>query len=325
MSKAFFTSGDVIADRRADYARMLADQGDLTAAAELMEQALELAPDWAAGWDLLGSYYDKLGNVSAAIAAWRRLEALDDEGVFGARLKLAAHKAAPAGDGTAIGYVEALFDQYASQFEQSLVGKLGYRVPDLLDDLVSQEMARLGIARFERALDLGCGTGLMGEKLRAKVGHLEGVDISAAMIAETARKGIYDSLQKAELVATLNTRRADADLVTAADVLIYCGSLQPILAALMPAMRPGGLVAFSLEAHDGEEEIFLRPSLRYAHGVEATRTALVVAGLELLRFESAVLRFDRGAPINGILVVARKPAVELTAANDGSDDGDVAA
>src|SRR5690606_17111988 len=101
---------------------MLADQGDLTAAAELMEQALELAPDWAAGWDLLGSYYDKLGNVSAAIAAWRRLEALDDEGVFGARLKLAAHKAAPAGDGTAIGYVEALFDQYASQFEQSLVG-----------------------------------------------------------------------------------------------------------------------------------------------------------------------------------------------------------
>ena len=325
LTKAFFSSGDVIADRRADYARMLAEQGDLTAAAELIEQALELAPDWAAGWDLLGSYHDKAGNVSAAIAAWRRLEALDDDGVFGARLKLAAHKAGPADGGTAMGYVEALFDQYASQFEQSLVGKLGYRVPDLLDDLVTEEMARLGISRFERALDLGCGTGLMGEKLRSKVGHLEGVDISAAMIAETARKGIYDSLQKGELVATLNTRRADADLVTAADVLIYCGALQPILAALMPAMRPGGLVAFSLEAHDGAEEVFLRPSLRYAHGVDATRTALVVAGLELLRFESAVLRFDRGAPISGILVVARKPAVELTAANDGAEDGDVAA
>jgi predicted TPR repeat methyltransferase len=325
LTKAFYSSGDVIADRRADYARMLAEQGDFPAAAELVEQALDLSPDWAAGWDLAGSYHEKAGNISAAIAAWRRLEALDDDGVFGARLKLAAHDAGPAGEGTAVGYVEALFDQYAPQFEASLVGKLGYRVPDLLDDLVNAEMARLGIASFERALDLGCGTGLMGERLRTKVGHLEGVDISAAMIAETARKGIYDSLSKGELVATLNARRADADLVTAADVLIYCGALQPILAALVPAMRPGGLVAFSLEAHDGEEEIFLRPSLRYAHGVDAARNALVVAGLETLRFETAVLRFDRGAPITGILVVARKPAVELTAANDETKGGDVAA
>ncbi|WP_240549497.1 class I SAM-dependent DNA methyltransferase [Devosia salina] len=325
MTKAFFSSGDVIADRRADYARMLAEQGDHAAAAELMGQALELAPDWAAGWDLAGSYHEKAGNLSAAIAAWRHLEALDDDGVFGARLKLAAHDAGPAGEGTAVGYVEALFDQYAPQFEAALVGKLGYRVPDMLDALVDEEMARLGIAHFQRALDLGCGTGLMGERLRKKVGYLEGIDISAAMIAETARKGIYDSLQKAELVAALNARRADADLMTAADVLIYCGALQPVLAALVPALKAGGLVAFSLEAHDGAEEVFLRPSLRYAHGVEATRNALVVAGLEVLRFETAVLRFDRGAPITGILVVARKPVVELTAANDEAEGGDVAA
>ena len=182
LTKAFYSSGDVIADRRADYARMLAEQGDFPAAAELVEQALDLSPDWAAGWDLAGSYHEKAGNISAAIAAWRRLEALDDDGVFGARLKLAAHDAGPAGEGTAVGYVEALFDQYAPQFEASLVGKLGYRVPDLLDDLVDAEMARLGIGSFERALDLGCGTGLMGERLRTKVGHLEGVDISAGLL-----------------------------------------------------------------------------------------------------------------------------------------------
>lgn len=325
LTKAFFSSGDVIADRRADYARMLADTGDHAAAAELMDQALELAPDWAAGWDLAGSYHDKAGNVSKAISAWRRLEALDDNGVFGARLKLAAHDAAPAGEGTAVGYVEALFDQYAPKFEDALVGKLGYRVPELLNRMVDEEMAGLGIDRFERALDLGCGTGLMGQWLRAKVGFLEGIDISAAMIAETARKGIYDSLQKAELVASLNARRADADLMTAADVLIYCGALQPVLAALVPALRPGGLVAFSLEAHDGVEAHFLRPSLRYAHGIDATRDALVVAGLDILRFETATLRQDRGAPITGMLIVARKPAMELTAANDVLADDDRAA
>ncbi|MET3924468.1 methyltransferase [Devosia sp. 2618] len=326
MTKTFHSSGDVIADRRAGYAKMLADGGDHAAAADLMGQALDLVPEWAGGWDLLGTYCEKAGDISGAISAWRHLEALDDEGVFGAGLKLAAHGAGSAADGTAVSYVEALFDQYAPQFEHSLVDKLGYRVPDLLDDLLTEQMARLGITAFSRALDLGCGTGLMGERLRAKTAFLEGIDVSAAMIAETARKGIYDSLQKAELVAALNTRRADADLVTAADVFIYCGALQPVLAALMPALQPGGLVAFSLEAHDGPEPLFLRPSLRYAHGIEATRDALIVAGLEVLRFETAVLRFDRGTPITGMLIVARRPPLELSAANDAhSDGGDVAA
>ncbi|WP_248306136.1 class I SAM-dependent DNA methyltransferase [Devosia oryzisoli] len=325
MTKAFFSSGDVIADRRADYARMLAESGDHAAAADLMNQALEIAPDWAAGWDLLGSFHEKAGNVSHAIAAWRRLEALDDEGTFGARLKLAAYDAGAAGEGTAVGYVEALFDQYAPQFEASLVGKLGYRVPEMLEQMVREEMAKLGLTSVGKALDLGCGTGLMGERLRDAVTHLEGVDISAAMIAETARKGIYDSLQKAELVATLNARRSDIDLMTAADVFIYCGALQPVLAALVRALKPGGLVAFSLEAHDGEEALFLRPSLRYAHGIGPTREALVVAGLEVLRFETAILRFDRGAPITGILVLARRPAIDVSAANEVADGDDRAA
>lgn len=325
LTKAIYSSGDAFADRRAEYARQLDQSGDPVAAAELMEQALELAPEWAAGWDLLGNYYERANNLSAAIGAWRRLEALDDHGLFGAKLKLAAHNAGAAGQGTAVGYVEALFDQYASKFEHSLVGKLGYKVPDLLDQIVSEEMVRLGIERFSCAIDLGCGTGLMGQRLRDKVDHLEGVDISAAMIAETARKGIYDNLEKAELVELLNRRDSDTDLLTAADVLIYCGAIEPVLAAMMPALQPGGLVAFSLEAHDGPEALFLRPSLRYAHGIEATRTALVAAGFSVLRYELAELRKDRGLPIHGILVVAQKPMHQMTAANDDGVDGDVAA
>lgn len=306
--KAFLSSGDVIADRRAGYARALAEGGDFAAAADLMQQALELAPHWAAGWDLLGSYHEKAGNIGAAISAWRHLEALDDEGMFGARLKLAAHGAASAGEGTATGYVEALFDQYAPRFESALLQNLGYRVPELLDTMIGAVMAEHGIAGFAEALDLGCGTGLMGERLRGKVSYLEGIDLSAAMVAETGRKGIYDRLEKAELVAFLNGYAEKADLVTAADVFIYCGALAPVLAASARVMRPGALLAFSLEAHDGPEAMFLRPSLRYAHNGEATRQAITAAGLEIARFEQATLRQDRGAPIAGLLVVARKPS-----------------
>jgi predicted TPR repeat methyltransferase len=307
LSKTSYTSGDVIADRRADYAKSYAADGDFGAASEVMTQALELAPNWAAGWDLLGGYHERAGNIAHALSAWRHLEALDDDGEFGARLKLAAHGASSAHAGTAVSYVEALFDQYAPKFEAALVDRLGYQVPDLLDGLLVDAMAELGLVGFADALDLGCGTGLMGVRLRGRTALLEGVDLSAAMVAETARKGIYDRLEKAELVDYLGRRVVQADLVTAADVFIYCGALPPVLDAVVPVMTAGGLLAFSLEAHDGEEAVFLRPSLRYAHGVAATRQALADAGLQILRFERATLRQDGGAPITGMLIVARKP------------------
>ena len=306
MTKAFHSSGDVIADRRAGYARMLAEGGDHAAAADLMGQVLELVPEWAAGWDLLGGYHEKSGDVSGAISAWRYLEALDDRDLFGAGLRLAAHGAGPAGQGTATSYVEALFDQYAPQFESALVDRLGYQVPALLDAMLTETMARLDIDRFATMLDLGCGTGLMGVRLRDRVDFLEGIDLSAAMIAETARRANYDRLEKAELVAFLAGRAPTTDLITAADVFIYCGALPPVLAAVIPALKPGGLLAFSLEAHDGEEPVFLRASLRYAHGDAAARQAVADAGLEVLRFDRATLRQDRGAPIEGVLVLARK-------------------
>jgi predicted TPR repeat methyltransferase len=307
LSTAFYSSGDVIADRRAEYARMLAESGDHAAAADLIDQALELVPDWAAGWDLLGQYREKAGDVSKAISAWRHLEALDDEQVFGAQLKLAAHGAGTLRSGTAVGYVEALFDQYAPDFEEALVGRLDYRVPDLLTDMILEQTSRLDFAGFEHAIDLGCGTGLMGVRLRDHVRILDGIDLSSAMLAEAGRKGLYDHLEKAELVAYLNAHPSVFDLVTAADVFIYCGALEPILASAFAAMRPGALLAFSLEAHEGVEALFLQPSLRYAHGVDATRRAVADAGFELLILRRESLRQDRGAPIPGMLILARRP------------------
>ena len=62
MTSTQLSSGDLIADRRADYARMLAESGEYVEAAELMEQALEQAPGWAAGWFLLAEYAEKSGD-----------------------------------------------------------------------------------------------------------------------------------------------------------------------------------------------------------------------------------------------------------------------
>jgi len=49
------SSGNLIADRRFEWARDLEAKGDLASAADLLVQALELAPDYAAAWFALGA------------------------------------------------------------------------------------------------------------------------------------------------------------------------------------------------------------------------------------------------------------------------------
>src|SRR5450759_2597885 len=129
--RLFLSSGDLVADRRFDFARDLQLKGDLVAAADLLLQATELAPGFASAWFTLGETRERLGERDAAIEAFRKAEIADPEDRHGARLRLmllgAAQLAAmpPA-------YVRALFDQYAAKFEAALVDDLGYRGPALL-------------------------------------------------------------------------------------------------------------------------------------------------------------------------------------------------
>lgn len=314
------SSGDLLADRRATYAQALADAGDFIGAADLMRQALELAPDWPAGLSRLGDYAERAGEVDSALAAWRRLADLDADGVFGANLKLAAHAAAPPVEAPPTAYVEALFDDYADRFEAALLQRLHYEVPQELARRIIEVMAERGRLQVARAVDLGCGTGLMGERLRQHISFLEGVDLSAGMIEQCERKGLYDRLERAELTAFLAGHRGGIDLLSASDVLNYCGELPPVFAAAAAALAPGGLFGFSLEAHPGPEAVVLRPSLRFAHEAGAARAALAAAGLEVLRFDQSVLRFDRGEPVVGYLVVATKAGPGLPLAAESVDD-----
>lgn len=311
MTAMDLTSGDLIADRRADYARMLATGGDLEAAAELMEQALEITPGWSAGWFLLGEYREKAGIRDAAIEAYRRVLELNKDDVFGAGLKLTilGDRAQPATPPVA--YVEQLFDDYADRFETALVEKLDYKVPGRLAALIEA----MGRAHYVRAIDLGCGTGLMGVELRARVDHLEGYDLSANMLAKAEDKGIYNHLDQADLsLGTAEARliNADldagrADLVAAADVLMYLGDLEPVFMLSSALLSTGGHLAFSVEhLMDGNDDFRLQPSLRYAHSPAYIERLLSTHGLAPLGSEKLVIRMDGGAPVQGILFIAEK-------------------
>src|SRR5580700_7794492 len=176
-------SGDLIAERRFAYAKAAAKEGDWSAAAELFEQALELAPHWAAAWFALGE----------ALVA----DPADAQGAM-ARLALIGRGDAPRA--LPLAYVARLFDDYAPRFDKHLTDNLGYRAPSLIAEALS---AVASDRRFASALDLGCGTGLMGEALRRRVDRLAGVDLSAAMIAKARDRGIYDRLVVGDAAAML--------------------------------------------------------------------------------------------------------------------------
>ena len=293
------SSGDLLADRRFNYAAALAAAGDAAAAIDLLRQALERATGWAEGWVTLGEWCQRLGLRDDAAAAFASASRLDPQGRLGAGLRLAALGLAPPPDAMPQAYVAALFDGYAPRFERSLVGRLAYAAP-------AQIVAALDAVRpvrFARAIDLGCGTGLMGEAVRDRVDHLSGIDISAKMIGVAEEKQIYDSLFVGDATAHLaNETTAAFDLVLAADVLPYVGDVAPLFTAVASRLAPGGVFAFSGERHDGTG-FALGDTLRYRHSTTLIRAAAEASGLGVQALEDTTIRKERGVPVPGIVAV----------------------
>jgi predicted TPR repeat methyltransferase len=305
-ARLFFSSGDLIADRRFEFARDLQLKGDLPAAADLLEQAIELASNFTSAWFTLGEIREQLGQPDAAIAAFRRAQESDSEDLHGAGVRLMRLGADQLGE-MPKGYVQALFDQYAPRFEAALLGDLDYRAPQLLfKAVISVRNAAKKPAFFKRAIDLGCGTGLGAGAFHKEVDHFIGIDLSPGMIEEARATGLYAELEVNDMVEGLrNKPDTGANLLLAADAMCYVGDIAPVLAQAKRVLTPGGVFAFTLETHRGEG-VVLGAGLRYAHAPEYVRRQIIASGLTVAHLEQASPRNEDNEPVQGLVVVAGK-------------------
>ena len=305
-ARLFLSSGDLMADRRFEFARDLQLKGDLPAAADLLMQAIELAPDFTSAWFTLADIREELGEHEAAISAFQKARASDANDRHGAGLRLMRLGAEPV-SGMPQAYVQTLFDQYAPRFESSLVDELGYRGPKLLFHAVlSVRAAARKPAFFKCAIDLGCGTGLAASAFAKGVDHFIGVDLSPRMIERSRATGLYAELDVADMLQGLRARPdASADLILAADAMVYVAELAPVLAEAARVLAPGGLLAFTTETHDGEG-VVIGQGLRYAHAAAYVRAVVESAGLELPLLEDRSARNEDHAPVPGLVAVAAK-------------------
>jgi predicted TPR repeat methyltransferase len=304
--RLFLTSGDLMADRRFEFARDLQLKGDLPAAADLIEQAIELAPNFTSAWFTLGEIRLQLGERDKAIAALREARRSDPEDQHGAGLHLMRLGDAEMAE-MPKAYVQALFDQYAPRFEHALLNDLDYRAPALIFKAVlAARVAAKKPTFFKRAIDLGCGTGLAAAAFAKQVDHFTGIDLSPGMIKQARATNLYAELEVADMIESLRAKiEASVNLVVAADAFVYLSDLVPVLTAAKRVLVSGGVLACTLETHD-RDGVVLGEGLRYAHSADYVRGAIAKAGLKLLKLEPASPRNENNEPVRGLVVVAEK-------------------
>jgi predicted TPR repeat methyltransferase len=305
------SSGDIAADRRLAMAEMYLADGDAEAAVDLVRQALEIAPSWAAGWFRLGEMEEASAHAPAAVAAFGRALELDPDDAIGAGVRLARLGARPAETAMSPRFVATLFDQYADRFDDHLVRGLGYAGPAIIMDAIQRACAAAGRPfRFAAALDIGCGTGLMARAIGHHVDAMHGVDLSPAMIRKAAASGFYraDRLHVAEASAHLAAcAPASFNLVVAADVLVYMSDLTRLMRLAAQALVPMGLFAFTFQMKQGDG-VALGDDLRYHHSESHVWESAARAGLAVVHAAHCVTRHDGGRPVAGMVMVMMKPA-----------------
>lgn len=204
-------------------------------------------------------------------------------------------------------YVTETFDEFAESFEANLT-ILGYRAPPLVADALTKALGAAS-GRF-RGLDAGCGTGWCGPLVRAHFDRLDGVDLSAGMMAVAQKRNAYDELALGELTAFIASRPATYDAIISADTLCYFGVLGPVLAAARGSLLPGGVLVFTLEQDLKAEAgpgYRLQKHGRYCHREEYVRDSLAQAGAIQVDIDHETLRQEDGEPVHGLVVSARWP------------------
>ena len=94
------------------------------------------------------------------------------------------------------GNKQELFDNWASTYDNDLVDDLGY----VADAEACRQFVSLITDRQARILDAGCGTGLVGRRLKqAGYTNIHGNDYSVKMLDQARATGAYQSLEQHDL------------------------------------------------------------------------------------------------------------------------------
>ena len=130
------------------------------------------------------------------------------------------------------------YDDWAEAYDEDLTA-WSYQAPAVVAETV--------VSRHPEAasiLDVGCGTGLVGQALRSRgfAGEIRGLDISEASLEIAQRSGAYASVARADLQQRLPIKTDSIDAAVCVGVMTYLPDVEGIWRELARVVRPGGLI-----------------------------------------------------------------------------------
>jgi len=169
---------------------------------------------------------------------------------------------------------QSFYRLWADDYEGHMVGDLGYVAPRL----AARRLLDNGVAAEAEVLDIGCGTGLTCDLLHESgLRRLDGIDLTPAMLAKAASRGIYRRLIRGDLTLPLDLADASYDAMVSSGTFT-CGHVGPQpLDELVRVLRPGGLMAFCIHREIWQSQGF---EGRLDGHVAAGRLALVERSLD---------------------------------------------
>lgn len=143
-----------------------------------------------------------------------------------------------------------LYADWAESYDTGFAKAMAYRLPDLV------------AAAFDGAgpvLDVGAGTGLLGQALAAKgVGPVDGIDISPQMLAVARTKAVYRDLMLVDLSQPLSLPFAVYNGVVSSGTFTH-GHVGPeAIALLLGVAAPGARFVISVNREVYEAKGFDR-------------------------------------------------------------------
>lgn len=154
----------------------------------------------------------------------------------------------------------AAYDGWAGSYDVDLVEKLDWNAPERTAATLAKHAPV-----DAHVLDVGCGTGLVGEALAALgFGQIDGLDLSAKMLETAGAKEVYSALHQMALGPTMELPDDRYNAIVAVGVFTAGHAKPDCLSELVRITRSGGHIAFSL-----------RPDVWLDLGFKETQEALV--------------------------------------------------
>lgn len=136
--------------------------------------------------------------------------------------------------------MQSFYANWASDYDQQMIGNLKYVAPDVLAQYLIQHIADTNA----RVLDIGCGTGLAVRSMH-KAGYrdLHGMDLSAEMLAVANSRGFYAQTYCMNACDPFPMQDESFDAVICSGTFTHGHVGSKPLAEIARVLKPSGLLA----------------------------------------------------------------------------------